>query len=71
MTLTFSAPDDGPPDEPAWHPPDQRRDWEAIGLGGPGPDVVELPDGVKPGSYRRCAAMPGDEDLSTGIIVSG
>jgi hypothetical protein len=37
-----SAPGDGPPDEPAWHPPDQRPDWESLEIGGPGPDVMQV-----------------------------
>jgi hypothetical protein len=66
-----SAPGDGPPDEPAWHPPDQRPDWESLEIGGPGPDVMQVPDGVAPGSYRICTAMSGDENICTGITIQG
>jgi hypothetical protein len=66
-----SAPGDGPPDEPAWHPPDPRPEWDSIGIGGPGPDVVQIPDGLEPGSYRICDVMSGDENICTPITISG
>jgi hypothetical protein len=66
-----AAPDEGPPDEPAWHPPNELPVWDAIGIGGPGPDVVQLPDELEPGSYRICGVMSGDESIWTGITVTG
>jgi hypothetical protein len=66
-----SAPGDGPPDEPAWHPPDPRPEWDSIGIGGPGPDVVQIPDELEPGSYRICDVMSGDENICTPITISG
>lgn len=32
-----------------------------VGVGGPGPDGVVLPDDVEPGEYRICTANAGDE----------
>jgi hypothetical protein len=65
-----SAPGDGPPDEPAWHPPDPRPEWESVGIGGPGPDVVQIPDELDPGSYRICDVMSGDENICTPIAIT-
>lgn len=35
--------------------------WPDVGVGGPGPDRVLIPDGIEPGSYRVCTANAGDE----------
>lgn len=35
--------------------------WPDVGIRGPGPDRVLIPDGIEPGSYRICTANAGDE----------
>jgi hypothetical protein len=37
--------------------------WNDIGVGGPGPDRVKIPEAAKPGLYRICTAntRPGSE----------
>jgi hypothetical protein len=41
-----------------------------LGIGGPGPDVVQIPDGLEPASYRICDVMTGDENICTPITIS-
>lgn len=44
--------------EPSWvglEEPD-RWAWDDIGVSGPGPDRVRVPDTAPPGSYRLCTA---------------
>jgi len=60
-----SAPGDGPPDEPAWHSPDEPPAWEALEIGGPGPDIAAMPGQLDAGSYRICTAMPGQLDAGS------
>jgi hypothetical protein len=33
---------------------DEGRGWEDIGIEGPGPDTLTIPDTVQPGAYRLC-----------------
>ena len=43
-----------------WTPADaEGRGWDDIGIGGSGPDFVEVPDTASPGSYRLCTANAG------------
>ena len=41
---------------------------EAVGIGGPGPDRVPIPEGIEPGAYRICTANAG-ENICTPIEV--
>jgi hypothetical protein len=43
-----------------WTPADaEGRGWDDVGIGGGGPDFVEVPDTAEPGSYRLCTANAG------------
>lgn len=49
---------DGNNTAPTWAGPAERGQWawEDIGVEGPGPDTVLIPDGAPPGTYRLCTA---------------
>lgn len=49
--------------EPAWWPVDDHSDGDvqALGVHGPGPDRVVVPETAAPGEYRICTANAGDE----------
>lgn len=43
--------------QPRWFPIDDERAMvEMVGIGGEGPDIVPVPDGLPPGDYRICTA---------------
>jgi hypothetical protein len=42
--------------ESSWHPAAQEVDVDAIGIGGPGPDRLVIPDVAPLGEYRICTA---------------
>lgn len=44
---------------------------EDVGVGGPGPDHVRLPDDVPPGDYRICTANAGEEFCAPLEVVTG
>lgn len=44
---------------------------EDVGVGGPGPDHVRLPDDAPPGDYRICTANAGEEFCAPIEIVDG
>jgi hypothetical protein len=65
-----SAPADGGPDEPSWIPAAAGEPgWEAVGIVGPGPDVIEVPDTATEGTYRVCTAI-APENYCTQIMVA-
>ncbi len=39
----------------------EDRGWEDVGVGGPGPDRVVIPDTAAPGDYLLCTANAVDE----------
>ena len=41
---------------PTWAPAGEDHDWDDIGIGGPGPDRVKVPDTAEAGQYRVCTA---------------
>lgn len=43
---------------PSWWPvgEDEGRGWADIGVSGPGPDLVQIPDTAPAGQYRLCTA---------------
>ncbi|WP_159801375.1 hypothetical protein [Arthrobacter zhaoguopingii] len=43
---------------PLWWSVDdgEGRGWEDIGIAGPGPDTLIIPDSIRPGKYRLCTA---------------
>ncbi|MFJ6281398.1 hypothetical protein [Arthrobacter subterraneus] len=43
---------------PSWWSVDdsEGRSWEDIGVSGPGPDTIQIPDSIDPGTYRLCTA---------------
>lgn len=47
--------------ELAWYLPDANVAIEDIGVGGPGPDRVPIPETAEPGDYRICTGNAGDE----------
>lgn len=49
---------DGNNAAPTWVGPDKRDEWawEDVGVSGPGPDEVLVPDVAAPGRYRLCTA---------------
>jgi len=65
-----SAPADGGPNETSWIPAeDGEPGWDAVGIGGPGPDVIEVPDTADEGTYRVCTAI-SPENYCTQITVA-
>ena len=53
----------------AWYPPnDAGFAVEDIGVGGPGPDHVPIPETAEPGDYRICIGNAGD-DFCTPIEI--
>lgn len=53
LALLFSDANGG---QPAWFPADREVAVEAIGIGGPGPDRVPIPEELPAGTYRICTA---------------
>jgi hypothetical protein len=49
---------DGSSGSPSWWPANDPKGqtWEDIGVGGPGPDTLIIPDSIRPGTYRLCTA---------------
>jgi hypothetical protein len=41
---------------PSWAPAEEDFDWDDVGIEGPGPDRILLPDSAEPGEYRVCTA---------------
>lgn len=57
--LTSDGP--GPGWRLSWHTADDPMAVEDIGVGGPGPDRVPIPETAEPGAYRICTGNAGDE----------
>ncbi|HEU5326208.1 MAG TPA: hypothetical protein VFV59_10035 [Candidatus Limnocylindria bacterium] len=57
--------------EPQWYPAD-RDDVavEDVGIAGPGPDRVVIPDVAEPGSWRLCTGNAG-ENVCVRLEISG
>jgi len=45
--------------------------YPAIGIGGPGPDALVIPDDVSPGSYRICTGNAGENFCTSLTIEAG
>ena len=43
--------------------------WDDIGFGGPGPDIVVVPDTADPGDYRFCTANAADGTYCVNVAV--
>lgn len=41
---------------PSWGPAEEDWQWIDLGVSGPSPDLLEIPETVKPGIYRICTA---------------
>lgn len=54
--LTASTDGYRPAGGPSWQPTSEEWGWEDIGLGGPGPDTIVVPDTADDGEYRLCTA---------------
>lgn len=54
--LTASTDGYRPAGGPSWRPASEEWGWEDIGLGGPGPDTIVVPDTADDGEYRLCTA---------------
>jgi hypothetical protein len=39
-----------------WTPAGEDHDWDGLGVIGPGPDLITIPDTAAPGHYRICTA---------------
>jgi hypothetical protein len=50
--------DGGGSGSPSWRPANDPKGqtWEDIGVGGPGPDTLIIPESIRPGTYRLCTA---------------
>lgn len=46
--------------EPAWSPAGEPFETVDLGVGGPGPDIVTIPDTAPAGPYRICTANAGE-----------
>jgi len=57
-------------DGSSWHPRASKWAWRTLGVGGPGPDRVRVPDIAEPGSYRICTAGTGDKSRCVQLTVS-
>jgi hypothetical protein len=42
--------------EPTWWPATENGGWDDLGVGGPGPDFLTIPDSAPPGGYLLCSA---------------
>lgn len=56
--LTAAAAGYGSGRVPNWQAADDPEEfgWEDVGIGGPGPDTLLIPDEATPGMYRLCTA---------------
>lgn len=61
---------DGSGGEPLWFPSGQDVAVEAIGVAGPGPDHLLIPDVAEPGTYRVCTANAGEDICAPVEIVA-
>lgn len=60
--LRYWLTSDGNGGEPNWAAAGTEGfGWEDVGVGGPGPDHVRIPDDAEPGSYRLCTANAGED----------
>ena len=56
---------------PVWYPRGSDRwGWEDVGVSGPGPDRLKVPDVAEPGSYRICTANTRDKSYCVELTVS-
>ena len=46
----------GPPHTPTWAAAGEEEPWPDVGLSGPGPDHVVVPDTAEDGTYLLCTA---------------
>ena len=61
----------GPGWERAWHPADEGPlAVEDIGVGGPGPDRVPIPETAEPGEYRICTGNSAP-NICTPLVIGG
>lgn len=54
--------------EPSWFETGEEPIVEAVGIAGPGPDRVAIPDVLTPGDYRICTANAG-QNICTPIEI--
>jgi hypothetical protein len=45
--------------------------WDDIGFGGPGPDIVVVPETAEAGDYRFCTANAGSGTYCVNVNVNG
>lgn len=57
-------------DGPDWRPKSEEWGWDDVGFGGPGPDIVVVPDTAEAGTYRFCTANTGDRSYCAQVRVS-
>jgi hypothetical protein len=57
-------------DGPSWHPRGSNWSWRNLGVGGPGPDRIKVPEVAGSGVYRICTAGTGDTSHCVQLTVS-
>lgn len=68
LTSDWGAPDSHTPD--SWSIEDSEgRGWVDVGVGGPGPDHVVLPETAPPGDYLLCTANSVDEACAIVSVI--
>jgi hypothetical protein len=56
---------------PWWYPRGSDKwGWDDLGVSGPGPDRIKVPDVAEPGSYRICTANTGEKSYCVQLTVS-
>jgi hypothetical protein len=56
---------------PAWSARGSERwSWRDLGVGGPGPDRLKVPEIAEPGSYRICTANTGEKSYCVQLTIS-
>lgn len=49
----------------------EGKGWTDVGVGGPGPDLLVIPDETRPGTYRLCTANSVDNICTEVDVVDG
>lgn len=57
-------------EQPGWAPAGAQWVWPDIGMRGPGPEVIRVPDTAKPGQYRICTGNAIDNFCSPLEVVA-
>jgi hypothetical protein len=55
----------------SWASADQDYAWVDIGVGGPGPDRVQVPDDIEPGEWLVCTANAAEQRCASLTVTEG